>query len=156
MVSGFSSFAIDGSFLTRNDGKLYQFRRNPPTAFTLDMREIKLLGGDKKALQYSDDVKVISSVNSKYVFLFDKINQTFTVYESRPAKSADAYNYGLYYVFMFKFDIGTNKVIDVAIPESSGNRPEMYILSAEGVHKIDLYGFIDSISNDKMLKQLEE
>lgn len=93
MVSGFSSFAIDGSFLTRNDGKLYQFRRNPPTAFTLDMREIKLLGGDKKALQYSDDVKVISSVNSKYVFLFDKINQTFTVYESRPAKSADAYNY---------------------------------------------------------------
>lgn len=156
VVSGFSSFAIDGSFLTRNDGKLYQFRRNPPTAFTLDMREIKLLGGDKKALQYSDDVKVISSVNSKYVFLFDKINQTFTVYESRPAKSADAYNYWLYYVFMFKFDIGTNKVIDIAIPESSGNRPEMYILSVEGVHKIDLYGFIDSISNDKMLKQLEE
>lgn len=156
VVSWFSSFAIDGSFLTRNDGKLYQFRRNPPTAFTLDMREIKLLGGDKKALQYSDDVKVISSINSKYVFLFDKINQTFTVYESRPAKSADAYNYGLYYVFMFKFDIGTNKVIDIAIPESSGNRPEMYILSVEGVHKIDLYGFIDSISNDKMLKQLEE
>lgn len=57
---------------------------------------------------------------------------------------------------MFKFDIGTNKVIDIAIPESSGNRPEMYILSVEGVHKIDLYGFIDSISNDKMLKQLEE
>jgi hypothetical protein len=68
------------------------------------MREIKLLGGDKKALEYSNNVKVISSVNSKYVFLFDRENQTFTVYESRPAKSADAYSYGLYYVFMFKFD----------------------------------------------------
>lgn len=105
--------------MTWNNGKLLQFWRNPPTAFTLDVREVKLLGGDKKALQYSDDVKVISSVNSKYVFLFDRVNQTFTVYESRPAKSADAYNYGLYYVFMFKFDIGTNKVVDVSIPDSS-------------------------------------
>lgn len=155
VVSGFSSFAIDGSFLTRNDGKLYQFRRNPPTAFTLDMREIKLLGGDKKALQYSDDVKVISSVNSKYVFLFDRANQTFTVYESRPAKSADAYNYGLYYVFMFKFDTGTSKIIDVEIPDSSWNRPEMYILSSEGVNKIALYDFIESIQNDKVVKQLD-
>ncbi|MEI6117749.1 MAG: hypothetical protein WCP92_00315 [bacterium] len=41
--SGFASFAVDGSFLTWNDGKLYQFRRNPPTAFTLDVREVKLL-----------------------------------------------------------------------------------------------------------------
>ncbi len=155
-VSGFSTFAIDGSFMTRNDGKLLQFRRNPPTAFTLDVREVKLLGGDKKALQYSDDVKVISSVNSKYVFLFDRVNQTFTVYESRPAKSTDAYNYGLYYVFMFKFDIGTNKVVDVSIPDSSGNRPEMYILSNDGVNKIALYEFIDSIKENKMLKQLEE
>jgi hypothetical protein len=77
-------------------------------------------------------VKVISSVNSKYVFLFDRVNQTFTIYDSRPAKGADAYNYGLYYVFMFKFDLGgTNKVIDMDIPDSSGNRPEMYILTNE-------------------------
>lgn len=155
VVSGFSSFAIDGSFLTRNDGKLYQFRRNPPTAFTLDMREIKLLGGDKKALQYSDDVKIISSVNSKYVFLFDRENQTFTVYDSRPAKSVDPYNYSLYYVFMFKFDTGTSKIIDVEIPDSSWNRPEMYILSNEGVNKIALYDFIESIQNNKGVKQLD-
>jgi len=155
-VSWFSSFAIDWSFLTWNDGKLYQYRRNPPTAFTLDVREIKLLGGDKKALQYSNDVKVISSVNSKYVFLFDRVNQTFTVYESRPAKSADAYNYGLYYVFMYKFDLGTNKVVDVSVPDSSGNRPEMYILSNDGINKIALYEFIDSIKDNKMLKQLAE
>lgn len=156
VISWFSSFAIDGSFLTWNNGKLYQFRRNPPTAFTLDMREIKLLWWDKKALNYSDNVKVISSVNSKYVFLFDKANQTFTVYESRPAKSADAYNYGLYYVFMYKFDLGTNKIIDISISDASGNRPEMYILSNDGVNKIALYEFIDSIKDNKMLKQLSE
>jgi hypothetical protein len=95
-------------------------------------------------------------VNSKYVFLFDKANQTFTVYESRPAKSADAYNYGLYYVFMYKFDLGTNKIIDISISDASGNRPEMYILSNDGVNKIALYEFIDSIKDNKMLKQLSE
>lgn len=100
-------------------------------------------------------MKVISSVNSKYVFLFDKVNQTFTVYESRPAKSADAYNYDLYYVFMFKFDLGTNKVIDIDIPDSSGNRPEMYILTTDGVNKVALYDFVDSIKDNKMLKQVE-
>lgn len=130
-MSGFSSFAIDGSFLTWNDGKLYQFRRNPPTAFSLNYREITLMGGDKKALNYSDDIKVISSVNSKYVYLFDKVNQTFTVYETRPAKSADAYNYGLYYVFMFKFDTGAEKIVDIEIPDTSSNRPDMYILTSQ-------------------------
>jgi len=155
--SGLANFAIDGSFLAWNEGKLYQFRRNPPTAFTLDVREIKLLGWDKKTLQYSNDVKVISSINSKYVYLFDRINQTFTIYDSRPAKSADQYNYnyGLYYVFMFKFDLGaTNRVIDIDIPDPSWNRPEMYILSSDGINKIALYEFIDSITDNKVLKQL--
>ncbi len=153
-ASGLASFAVDGSFLTWNNGKLYQFRRNPPTSFTLDVRQIKLLWGDTKTLQYSDDVKVISSVNSKYVYLFDRINQTFTVYDSRPAKSADAYNYSLYYVFMFKFDLGTDKVIDVDIPDSSGNRPDMYILTSTGVRKIGLSDFIDSIQDNNVVKQL--
>ena len=153
-ASGLANFAIDWSFLVWNDGKLYQFRRNPPTAFTLDVRQVALKWWDKKTLQYSDDVKVISSVNSKYVFLFDRINQTFTVYESRPAKSADAYNYDLYYVFMFKFDLGTSKVIDIDIPDPSGNRPEMYILTSEWVNKVALYEFIDSIKDSKVLKQL--
>ena len=154
-TSWLSSFAVDWSFLAWNEGKLYQFWRNPPTAFTLDVRELKLLWGDKKTLQYSDDVKVISSVNSKYVFLFDRVNQTFTIYESRPAKTADASNYSLYYVFMFKFDLGaTTKVIDIDIPDSSGNRPEMYILTNGWVNKVALYDFIDSIKDNKMLKQL--
>lgn len=155
--SWFTSFAIDWSFLAWNNGKLYQFRRNPPTAFTLDVREIKLLWWDKKTLQYSNDVKIISSIDSKYLYLFDKTNQTFTIYDSRPAKNASQYNYsyGLYYVFMFKFDLGeTNKVIDIDIPDPTWNRPEMYILTNGWVNKISLYEFIDSINDNKILKQL--
>lgn len=155
--SWLSSFAVDWSFLAWDGGKLYQFRRNPPTTFTLDVRQIKLLWWDKKTLQYSDDVKIISSVNSKYVYLFDRVNQTFTVYDSRPAKNAGQYNYsyGLYYVFMFKFDLGANnKVVDIDIPDSTGNRPDMYILTNDWVNKISLYEFIDSIKDNKTLKQL--
>ena len=155
--SGFSSFAVDWSFLTWNNGKLYQFRRNPPTAFTLNVREIKLLWWDKKTLQYSNDVKVISSINSKYLYLFDRVNQTFTIYDSRPAKNSDQYNYnyGLYYVFMFKFDLwATNKVLDIDIPDPTWNRPDMYILTNEWVNKVALYEFIDSIKDNKVLKQL--
>ncbi|MCX6824706.1 MAG: hypothetical protein NTY80_00640 [candidate division SR1 bacterium] len=153
--SGLTNFAVDGSFLAWSDGKLFQFRRNPPTAFTLDTREVKLLGGDKKTLQYSNDVKVISSINSKYVYLFDRINQTFTIYDSRPAKGADNYSYSLYYVFMFKFDLGTmSRVFDIDIPDPTGNRPEMYILTNEGINKVSLYEFIDSIKDNKILKQL--
>lgn len=155
--SWLTDFAVDWSFLTWNNGKLYQFRRNPPTAFTLDVREIKLLWWDKKTLQYSNDVKIISSINSKYLYLFDRINQTFTIYDSRPAKNTNQnnYSYGLYYVFMFKFDLGVaNKVLDIDIPDPTGNRPEMYILTNEWVHKVSLYEFIDSIKDNKILKQL--
>ncbi|MCX6822970.1 MAG: hypothetical protein NTX91_03140 [candidate division SR1 bacterium] len=152
--SGFSSFAVDGSFLTWYQGKLLQFRRNPPTAFTLDYREVKLLGGDTQTNKYSNNVKIISSINSKYVYLFDKDNQTFTVYESRPAKNGDQFasNYSLYYIFSYKFDLGTNPVIDVEVPDPTGNKPELYILTSEGVNKVSLSDYIDSIKQNNVLK----
>lgn len=152
--SGFSSYAVDGSFLAWHQGKLYQFRRNPPTAFTLDFREIKLLGWDTQTNKYSSNVKIISSINSKYVYLFDRINQTFTVYESRPAKNGDQFasNYSLYYLFSFKFDLGTNPVLDVEVPDPTWNRPELYILSNEGVNKVSLFEYIDSIKQNNVLK----
>ena len=152
--SGFSSFAVDGSFLTWYQGKLLQFRRDPPTAFTLDYREVKLLGGDTQTNKYSNNVKIISSINSKYVYLFDKDNQTFTVYESRPAKNGDQFasSYSLYYIFSYKFDLGANPVIDVEVPDPTGNKPELYILTSEGVNKVTLSDYIDSIVQNNVLK----
>ena len=56
------------------------------------------------------------------------------------------------YLFSFKFDLGANKVVDVAIPESTGDKPELYILSTDGVNKIALYEFIESIKSNNQLK----
>jgi hypothetical protein len=113
------------------------------------------MGGDKVANKYSNNVKIISSISSKYVYLFDRENQTFTVYESRPAKNGDQYisNYGLYYLFSFKFDLGTsNRIIDVEVPDPTGNRPELYILSLDRVSKVQLFEYIDSLKQNNVLK----
>ncbi len=152
----FGSFVIDVNFLAWANGKLYQFRRNPATSFNLAYREIKLLGWDNKTMTYSNNVRIISPSSSRYVYLFDKDNQRFSVYESRPLKTNDQYatTYNLNYLFSFVFDLGANKVIDVTIPDELWNRPELYILTQEWVNKIQLYEFIDSIKNDNALKQI--
>jgi len=154
--SGFSSFAIDVNFLAWSEGKLYQFRRSPATAMTLTYREVKLLGGDKMTAGYSNNVKIISPSGSRYLYLWDKDNQTFTVYDSNPVKTNDQFatSYNLTYLFRFSFDIAGAKMVDVAIPSDLGNRPEMYLLSTIGVNKVNLFEFIDSLKNNNSLKQI--
>lgn len=106
--------------------------------------------------KYSNNVKIISTTNSRYVYFFDKENQTFTVYESRPLKTNDQYSssYNLYYLFRFGFDLGTTKVIDITIPEATGEKPEMYILTTNGINKVRLYEFIESMKENNVLKQV--
>ncbi len=156
--SGFTTFTIDVNFLWWSQGKLYQFRRNPATSFNLAYREIKLLWWDTKTMKLSDNVKIITPSNSRYVYLFDRDNQIFMVYESRPLKTNDQYatNYNLNYLFSFAFDLWTNKVVDVAIPDELGNRPELYALTQEGINKIQLHEFVDSIKNNNVLKQVNQ
>jgi len=107
-----------------------------------------------------NNVKIIATANSPFVYLFDKENQTFTVYESSPTKTHENYktSFKLYYMFRFKFDLSAknNRIIDVTIPENTGDRPELYLLSSEGVNKINLYDFIDSLKNNKNLKAVSE
>lgn len=154
--SGFSTFTIDVNFLGWSQGKLYQFRRNPATSFNLAYREIKLLWWDTKTMKFSDDIKIVTPSNSRYVYLFDRTNQIFMVYESRPIKTNDQYatNYNLNYLFSFAFDLWTNKVVDVTIPDELGNRPELYVLTQESINKIQLHEFVDSIKNNNVLKQV--
>lgn len=154
--SWFTNFAIDSTFLVRADGKPYQFWRNPANSFNLDYREIKLLWGDKMTSKYSNNVKIISTTNSRYVYFLDKENQTFTIYESRPLKTNDQYSttYNLYYLFRYSFDLWASKVIDIAIPEATGDKPEMYVLTTNGINKVRLYEFIESLKENKVLKQV--
>lgn len=152
--SGFTAFNIDSTFLAWSDGKLYQFWREEASAALLEAREVPLLWWDKLSSAYSNDVKILASLNSKYVYIFDKTNQSFTVYESRPIKTNDNFtaDYSLYYLFRFTFDLDANKVVDVVIPEETGNRPELYLLTTNGINKVSLYDFIDSIKENNALK----
>jgi len=58
-------------------------------------------------MKLSDDIKIVTPSNSRYVYLFDRANQIFMVYESRPIKTNDQYatNYNLNYLFSFAFDL---------------------------------------------------
>lgn len=156
----FGGFAIDGNFFAWGDGKLYQFWRSSNIGTSLDMREVPMIGGDKISSSYSNNVKIVAADNSSFVYLFDKDNQTFTVYESSPTKTHENYktSFKLYYMFRFKFDLTANgnRIVDVAVPESTADRPELYLLSNEGVNKINLYDFIDSLKNNKNLKSVNE
>lgn len=160
--SSFNGFSIDGNFMAWGDGKLYQLYRTTSSSNVLDMREVELRGGDQTTSNYSSKVKVIASQNSPYVYLFDKNNQTFTVYDSSPIKTHENYTktFNLYYLFRFKFDLGISKdgnkltILDAAIPADSGTIPELYLLTNEGVNKIKLHEFIDSLKDNKNLKSL--
>lgn len=61
-------------------------------------------------------------------------------------------------MFRFKFDLtaSNNRILDVAIPENTSDRPELYLLSNEGVNKINLYDFIDSLKANKNLKTVND
>ncbi|USN55438.1 MAG: hypothetical protein H6765_02310 [Candidatus Peribacteria bacterium] len=63
-----------------------------------------MIGGDTAGDQYSSSTKVIATAESRYVYLFDQENQTFTVYRSTPYKDNDANttSYSLAYFFRIK------------------------------------------------------
>ena len=152
-------FAIDGNFLAWWDWNLYQFWRSSAAGTTLEMRTIDMIGWDKTTLNpYSNNVKVLAWDNSPYIFLFDKDNQTFTVYESSPAKTNQNYttNFKLYYLFRFKFALWDEEIIDAAVPSSTADRPELYLLSTNGVNKINLYEFIDRVKENKNIKSIND
>ena len=118
------------------------------------MREVKLLWWDTINNKYSNNVKVIASLNSRYVYLFDRDNQTFTVYTSNPVKTNSDFSssYSLYYLFSFKFDLKSEDVIDITVPDAGGNKPDMYVLTTVWINKVSLYDYISSVEKDDVLK----
>ena len=141
--SGFASFAIDGTFLIWSpvERTLYQLRR-PDVSPALQYREIPLEGGDNVE-PYSSATKVIGFAESRFVYLFDPQNQTFTVYRSLPYKtnSANTTSYRLAYFFRIKFSLGDVEVTDVYVEE--WEKSVMYALTANGVYQIRLHEYIE-------------
>lgn len=145
----FHTMTIDGNFLSRSseEKKLYQFRRDAATN-TLKNRVINLQGGDTTFVTYSDTVKIISSSSSRYVYLFDKINNTFTVYHSTPLKTTQGNDtkYNLQYVMRYTFDPSL-PILDATVPDSSASQPVLYIMTANGIFESNLGAAINTYQN---------
>lgn len=139
-TNNFQTMTIDGNFLSRwsDDKKVYQFQRDPNTN-NLNTRIIALQWWDTTYVTYSDNVKVITSASSKYVYLFDKTNKTFTVYLSTPLKTTtgNETRYNLQYVMRYTFDKSLS-VIDATVPDSSASQPVLYILTTSGIYEANL------------------
>lgn len=148
MPNGFSAFSIDGTFLLwSQDAKaLYQMSRKS-AGQDLSLRPVPLNGGTNIGDGYSENVKPITFTNSKYVYLFDKKNQTFTVYLSNPQKTNDAYtsSYSLDYVMRINFAIPNNSIVDVAVSETDGKQT-LYVLHNEGVAKFVLTDYMQNFA----------
>ncbi len=151
LPNGFSDFAIDGTFLLRSQDKktLYQMSR-ASAGQPLGYREVPLNGGTNIGDGYSEYVKPISFSNSKYIYLFDKRNQTLTVYLSNPTKTNDAYTagYSLNYVMRINFGVANNTIIDATVDETDGKQT-LYVLHNEGVAKFVLSDYIQNFAAAK-------
>lgn len=144
----FSSFAIDGNFFGwSTKWKLYLFRRDDVAWTSLSYREINIKWSNPLTDNYSDNVKIIASKDSRYIYTYDKDQQLFTAYNTEPTKLNEEKkkDYQLVYLFSLKFDIEWATVYDVDIPASTGNKPELYVLTSKWVNKIPLYEYIEQI-----------
>ncbi len=143
----FSSFDIDENFFWWANWKLYLFRREDLAWTTLNYREINIKWSNPLTEAYSDNVKVIVTKNSRYIYTYDKDQQLFTVYNTEPNREnkANTNNYQLVYMLSLKFNIEWVNVYDVDIPWE-GNKPELYILSSKWVNKIPLYEYLEAMN----------
>lgn len=143
----FSSFAIDGNFFGRANGKLYLFWREDTAGTSLVDREIPIKWWNPFTKSYSDNVKVITSSSTEYVYTYDKDQQLFTVYDTEKTKLNEDNKraYQLVYMFSLKFDIDGVKVYDVDVLNNTWDRPELFLLSDNGINKIALYEYIEAM-----------
>ena len=151
--SGVSSFAIDGNFLIRSgwDKSLYQLRRDPDSG-KMKWRNLELSGGDTERNALTDDVKVITDIDSRYVYLFDRIKQNFQVYRTTPYKTTPGWDkdYSLQYFFTISFDLGEwSNIVDLFVEE--GEKSNLFVMTPGSIYKIPLHEKID-----KYLEKMEE
>ena len=146
----FSSFAIDWNFFGRADGKLYLFRREDLAWTTLEYRQINIKGWNPFTDKYSNNIKIITSGSTRYIYIYDRDQQLFTVYNTEKTKMNEENKrwYQLVYMFSLKFDIEWVDIYDADIPSSTADRPELYLLTSQWVNKIALYEYIEAMSNN--------
>lgn len=88
----------------------------------------------------------MTHADTRYIHLFDKENQTLTVYDTIGLKTNDSFaqDYSMSYVMRFIFNV-PSPVLDIALDTSTANAPVVYALTADGVYKIIVADFIDDV-----------
>ncbi len=142
-----STFAIDGTFLVWTKEGLAQFYRK--NYFDTKFYARLVPGWEQAKISNSDftgKVKVITSDNDKYVYLYDYSTQSLVVYLSTPYKTNTSYtfSYKLKYLFKIKFNLNSQvKDVDVIYKPSLSKRV-VYILTTNGIYKTDLENFFEN------------
>lgn len=144
----FHNMVIDGNFLSRasDTQELYTFQRDPATN-NLNHHIIPLRWGDNSFVTYSPNVKPYAFGNSRYVYLFDTDNNTFTVYNSNPIKTTqwNEMRYGLEYIMRYAFD-SSLQIKDMSITNNSW-QPILYVMTDTGIYETNLGATIALYAN---------
>lgn len=137
-ASWMQTLSIDGTFLVWSPVKasLRQLWR-PAAESKLLVREVPIMGGDTFRAPGKQS-KVFASPDARFVYIWDKEQQTFTVYRSSPYKTNDAHttDYQLLYFFSIKFTLGDIRVLDVFVEE--GEKANLYVMTDTHVRRVDL------------------
>lgn len=142
---GVGSFAIDGSFIVWSigDSSLYQLWREWLSAEFV-WRKLNIAWWDTVSVPFSDQTKVYTTTESRYMQLFDPINQTFTVYRSTPFKTTPwgERSWNPAYFFQLRFELDENlEILDVYIQE--WEKSNLYVMTAENIYKLPLHEYLD-------------
>lgn len=136
-----SNMNIDGSFLlwSNKDQTLYQLRRDGTESKS---RKVTMQWGRELHGSAGSGMKIISYANSSYVYLFEPGKNILIVYKSTPSKASDASKYSYSLKYFFALQLPPRQVIDIAVSDSS--KPQLYLLTEQGVANVKLYDYIES------------
>ncbi len=143
-VKNGTNMVVDGTFLIWSPTKwLLQWFRPNLNKNALKVREIKwwrqaiIQEGD-----LSGDVKVITSDNTKYIYLYDKKTQSVIAYITSPYKDNTKYqySYSVKYKFKIKLKLEWEEVKDIDV--KFGTNHTLYILTDKWVYKMSMKEFM--------------
>ncbi len=150
----FSSMSIDSTFLLRSDKdhSLYQLWRDGVTSKS---RKVTLVWWKELTTNAWSGIKVISTINSSFVYLFLPSKQQLIVYKSNPSKATDWWKYNYTLKYFFALQLPSTEIYDISISDSS--KPQLYVLTNKWVANIKLYDYIDSFDTiEKSNQQAKE
>lgn len=142
---GVGSFAIDGNFIvwSKGDTSLYQlWREDLSTEFV--WRKLNIAGGDTVSIPFSEEARVYTNADTRYLQMFDPSNQTFTVYRSTPYKTTPWWdkNRNPAYFFQLRFELDKElEILDVYVQE--WEKSNLYLMTADNIYKLPLHEYLD-------------